>query len=314
MESITVVICSYTEARWPTLRAAIDGVLKQTGLNDELLVVVDHNERLLARCNDYVDGCTVIPNRHERGLSGARNTGLEEAHGSVVAFLDDDAIPLDGWLDELRGPYADGRIWGVGGLVKPSWEGVKPSWFPDEFLWVVGCSYLGLPATSHPVRNFIGANMSFRKKAFASAGTFTETMGRINNRPLGCEETEFCIRLTRANPEVVLLYHPPAQVEHYVPKQRASFRYFVTRCWAEGLSKAEVSRRGGRSSGLSVERDYTSRVLPKGMLKGLRNSITGDISGTGRSAAIVLGLVCTASGFLAGSLRRSSSVRSRAAA
>jgi glucosyl-dolichyl phosphate glucuronosyltransferase len=304
MNSVTIVICAYTNDRWSTLRRAIEVALKQIYFNDELLVIVDHNDSLLAKCRAALENCVIIPNRHSRGLSGARNTALERARGSIIIFLDDDAIPIDGWLDALRAPYADERVYGVGGLASPYWRRGKPRWFPDEFLWVVGCSHRGLPSVTQPVRNLVGANMSFRKTAFDRVGGFAETMGRVGDRPLGCEETEFSIRLTQANPEAVLLYNPSAQVQHHVSEQRRSVRYFARRCWAEGLSKAEVSRRVGRSNALSAERHYTSRVLPKGIWQGLRDSSTGDIWGAARAAAIVLGLMITMAGYCVGNLGR----------
>jgi glucosyl-dolichyl phosphate glucuronosyltransferase len=312
MDSVTIVICAYTEDRWTVLRRAVDVALKQIAFTDELILVVDHNEPLLARCRDAVDGCIVIPNRHNRGLSGARNTALERARGSIIVFLDDDAVPLDGWLDALRAPYVDDRIYGVGGLARPCWRAGKPGWFPDEFLWVVGCSHRGLPTAAQPVRNLVGANMSFRRSAFDSVGGFSETMGRIGDRPLGCEETEFSIRLTQANPGALLLYNPAAEVQHHVSEQRGSVRYFARRCWAEGLSKAEVARRVGRSSALSAERAYTSRVLPRGIWQGLRDSCSGDIWGAARAAAIVLGLASTTAGYCFGNLRRPSAGNSKA--
>jgi glycosyltransferase involved in cell wall biosynthesis len=298
------VICAYTEDRWATLRRAINVVSKQTRYNDELLVIVDHNESLLGRCREAMSDCTVIPNQYRRGLSGARNTALEEARGSIIVFLDDDAIPLDGWLDELRAPYDNERVYGVGGMVKPCWCHGKPSWFPSEFLWVVGCSYRGLPNASQPVRNLIGANMSFRRAAFDNVGGFSEAIGRVGSRPLGCEETEFSIRLTQAYPNAILLFNPSAQVDHHVPEQRGSVRYFVRRCLAEGRSKAEVSRRVGRSSALSAERRYASQILPQGIWQGFRDTATGDIWGAARSAMIAVGLAVTATGYCAGSLHR----------
>jgi glucosyl-dolichyl phosphate glucuronosyltransferase len=300
--SVTVVICTYTENRWPTLRKAIDAVVKQMRFTDELLIVVDRNDSLLEHCRNTFHGCTVIPNHHGPGLSGARNTGLDHAHGSIIAFLDDDAVPLDGWLDALRAPYADTHVYGVGGLAAPRWLASQPRWFPEEFLWVVGCSHLGLPSTLHPVRNLIGANMSFREVAFEQIGGFAEQMGRTRERPLGCEETEFSIRLTQATPSAILLYDPSAQVEHYVAEQRESLGYFARRCWAEGLSKADVTQRVGRASALSSERHYTSRVLPKGVWRGFRDSSKGDLWGLVRSVAIVLGLVITTAGYCARSL------------
>ena len=42
----------------------------------------------------------------------------------------------------------------------PLWLGERPSWFPDEFLWVVGCSYRGLPEeASLPWRNARGRHV-----------------------------------------------------------------------------------------------------------------------------------------------------------
>jgi glycosyltransferase involved in cell wall biosynthesis len=305
-DSVTIVVCAYTRDRWVTLRCAIDAALNQISVDDELFVVVDHNDELLARCREHLGDFTVLPNRHNRGLSGARNTALDEAHGSIIVFLDDDAIPLDGWLDALRAPYVDKRVYGVGGLARPRWSGRQPRWFPEEFLWVVGCSHLGLPSDPHPVRNLVGANMSFRKSAFDHVGGFAEQMGRIGERLQACEETEFSIRLTQANPDAIVLYEPTSQVEHHVAHQRASFGYFVRRCWAEGVSKAEVSRRVGRSRALSAERHYVLRVLPRGIWKGLHDGAAGDPWGAASSAAIVLGLVATAAGYCAGTICRPS--------
>jgi glucosyl-dolichyl phosphate glucuronosyltransferase len=311
--SVTIVICVYTADRWSIFLRAVGMVRKQMRFDDELIVVVDNNSSLLARCRESLDGCIVMANSHRRGLSGARNTAISEARGSVVAFLDDDAIPFDGWLDALRAPYDDKHVYGVGGLAKVHWPDRQPMWFPEEFLWVVGCSYRGLPTNPQPVRNLIGANMSFRRSAFEEAGEFAEEMGRILDRPLGCEETEFSIRLSQANPNAILMFSPSAQVEHYMTKQRKSIKYFIRRCWAEGMSKAEVARRVGRSSALSTERDYTSRVLPKGVWRGFSESLRGDIWGAVRAACIPLGLAATAAGYCSGIYSRTSGVRARQA-
>lgn len=302
-DSMSVVVCTHTEGRWTTLTRAVSAVVKQMNFDDELLVVVDHNEPLLARCREAMGECMVVPNRHSRGLSGARNTALDEARGSIIVFLDDDAVPLDGWLDALRRPYSDPHVYGVGGLTLAHWPDRRPVWFPEEFLWVVGCSHRGLPSGQHRVRNLLGANMSFRRSAFECAGGFVETMGRVGGRPLGCEETEFCIRFTQMSPSALLLHDPAARVEHYVSQQRTSLGYFVRRCWAEGLSKAEVSRRVGSSSALSTERHYVSRVLPLGIWRGLRDSVAGNFAGAARLAAIILGLAVTTAGYYFSTLR-----------
>jgi len=296
----TVVVCVYTEDRWVTLSDAVEAVQQQMISDDELLVIVDHNDALLTRCRRGLDSCRVIPNRHSRGLSGARNTAIEEACGSIVIFIDDDAVPQEGWLNALRSPYADEAIYGVGGITTPRWPRSQPRWFPDEFLWVVGCSHLGLPPDRHAIRNLTGANMSFRKSVCRDLGGFAESMGRVGDRPLGCEETELSIRLTKENPDAVLLYEPAAQVQHFLALERSSVTYFARRCWGEGLSKAELARRVGRSSALSAERHYASRVLTRGVWHGVRTTLRGDAWGLARSAAILFGLAVTSAGYCVG--------------
>jgi glucosyl-dolichyl phosphate glucuronosyltransferase len=311
--SITVVICAYSDDRWDTLRTAVDVTRKQMSFDDELLVIVDHNDSLFKRCLESLPECKIVESHRSRGLSGARNTALDVAHGSIIVFLDDDAVPFDGWLDALRAPYRDKRVQGVGGMARPRWfAGQAPAWFPEEFLWVVGCSHRGLPSKLSAVRNLLGANMSFRKTAFDQIGGFAEHMGRIGDRPRGCEETELSIRLTQAKPEGILLYEPKAQVAHHIAQKRASLVYFSRRCWAEGLSKAEVARRVGQSSALSTERQYSSRVLPRAVWQGLCDSAAGDMWGAARSIMVVWGLFVTAAGYCAGSVHRPSAAISAA--
>jgi hypothetical protein len=212
----------------------------------------------------------------------------------VVAFLDDDATAAHDWLERLAEGYGADDVVGVGGAVLPAWETGRPRWFPAEFDWVVGCTYTGLPLGQAPVRNLIGANMSFRREVFELVGGFTEGLGRLGTRPLGCEETELAIRIRQRRPGARLLYEPSAVVHHHVPRQRARWRYFGARCYAEGLSKAAVSRLVGAGDGLAAERHYVRRVLPRAVVTGLART------GAGPAAAVLLGLALTISGYLRG--------------
>ncbi len=261
---ISVVVCCYTDQRWDDLCAAIDSVRAQTSASDELIVAVDHApalaERLRAR--GEVDGVTIVESDGPRGLSGARNTGIAAARGDIVAFLDDDAVAAPDWLDELCLPYRNPGVAGVGGRVVPRWDGPRPAWFPPEFEWVVGCTYEGHPGEG-PVRNVIGANMSFRRAVFDRVGGFDDKVGRIAAHPSGCEETELCIRVGQKIPGSIVWYAPSAVVHHRVGGERATFAYFRARCLAEGGSKQRVARLVGSRDGLASERTYTTRTLPR---------------------------------------------------
>jgi GT2 family glycosyltransferase len=303
LAGVSVVICAYTARRWDALVEAVASVAEQLPAPQEVLVVIDHNDELLARAILALPEARVVANDEARGLSGARNTGVRLAGGDIVAFLDDDAAARPGWLQTLTRAFDDPSVIGVGGVALAVWESSAPSWIPSEFLWVVGCSYRGLPATSVEIRNPIGANMAFRRDVFTRVGGFTEGIGRIGRTPLGCEETELSIR-ARAATGGRILQLPDAEVDHRVSPDRACWRYFRRRCWAEGLSKVAVSRCVGSDAALASERSYVARTLPAGVWRGLNDARRGDRAGLARAAAIVAGLAITTAGYARGRLSR----------
>ncbi|MEV6297227.1 glycosyltransferase family 2 protein [Streptomyces sp. NPDC051896] len=305
---ISVVICVYTEDRWEDILAAVSSVRAQSRPARETLLVVDHNETLLEQLTrEYkeVEEVRVLANAGPRGLSAGRNTGIAASHGEIIAFLDDDAMAERDWLKHFAEGYEDPRVMAVGGRTMPIWaSGRRPAWFPEEFDWVVGCTYKGLPPGRARVRNVLGGNASFRRSAFEAAGGFATGIGRDGNkRPLGCEETELCIRLTRARPDAILLIDDRAVIHHRVPEPREHFAYFRTRTYAEGLSKALVARSVGSDKGLESERRYTTRVLPAGVAHGLRDALLAHPAGAGRAGAIVTGVALAAGGYVIGSFR-----------
>jgi GT2 family glycosyltransferase len=294
----TVIICSHTERRWLRLAAAIASVQRQRRPPDEVVLVIDHNEDLLERARSAFPDVRVIANEALPGLSGARNTGVRHSRGRVLAFLDDDAEADAGWLEALLAVFEDPSVIGAGGVAKPEWEGEAPSWLPPEFLWVVGATYTGLPVDLAPIRNPIGANMAFRREAFELAGGFSHTVGRLGHLPRGCEETEFAIRVRHAAPASVILHVPEARVDHHITADRARWRYFAARCWAEGASKAMVSSSVGSEDALKTERSYVRAVLPRGVLASLSSAVHGDAAGLARASVIVAGLALTTASYL----------------
>jgi GT2 family glycosyltransferase len=299
----SVVVCVYTEQRLPRIRAALDSIARQTMPPSQVIVVADHNPVLCDRLAAEYPDHEVIRSEYGRGLSGARNTGVEHASGNVVVFLDDDARAHPRWLETLLACYDDESVAGVGGMVLADWSPPgRPAWLPEEFFWVVGCSYRGQPDVKAEVRNPIGANMSFRRSAFDRAGLFDSSVGRTfaSARPLGCEETEFSIRLHRLSPGARIIYEPEARVYHYIDQSRATWRYFLGRCRAEGCSKARVSRLSGASAALSSERSYVTHTI----IRAVRRELSGVFQRGGRKdslmrlAALALGTLSATAGYL----------------
>jgi glycosyltransferase involved in cell wall biosynthesis len=305
--SVTVVICCYTSDRWDVLLQAVDSAVRQTYAADQVMVVVDHNENLHSRLKAALSSTPmvqVIANEQHPGLSGARNTGLDHSEGDIVAFLDDDAVADSEWLRLLTSAYASPAVLGVGGAALPEWVGGRrPPMLAPEFDWVIGCSYRGLPTTQSRVRNMIGANMSARRDVFERAGGFRIDLGRVRGKPLGCEETEFCIRAERLHPGGSFIYEPLATVRHLVTPDRQTWRYLISRCYSEGLSKAAVVGLVGPKAGLTSERSYSMKTLPAGILRGILRALRErKPDGLVQAMSILIGFVVTAMGYIRGRL------------
>jgi O-antigen/teichoic acid export membrane protein len=299
LPSVSVIVCAYTPDRWDDMVAAVDSARRQTVRPDEIVLVIDNCPRLLSRARREIDGVRVVPNRSLRGLSGARNTGIRTASHDVLAFLDDDATADPDWLERLLASYEDSSVLGVGGLVTPRWDVGRPAWFAPEFDWVVGCSYRGMAV---PVRNFIGANMSFRREVAVRLGGFRTDLGRVGTRPVGGEDTEFCIRASVEYDHGSLVYQEAARVRHRVPRYRGTRRYFLARCFNEGLSKSVVHRMAGGKAGLSSERGYLGSAIPAALVRPLRRG--PDRPSLATVPMLIAGVLYTVFGFVVGSANK----------
>lgn len=305
--SVVVVVCAYTERRWDDLargvaeaEAQVAALIEEgaaSGSGSEVLVVIDHNQPLLDRARaELATAARVIANARRQGLSGARNTAVDAARADIVAFLDDDACPRPGWLGALLEPYADPSVLAVGGRAVPAWpSGGRPAHLPatarpeaaGEFDWVVGCTYAGQPQVLRSVRNLMGCNMSFRREVFERVGGFAEDLGRVGTVPLGCEETELCIRARKDRPDGDILFEPAAAVSHRVTPERTTWKYFWSRCRAEGISKAAVATKVTADAALETERGYVARTLPRGLAR-----LISELPRTpGRSARGIVGII-----------------------
>jgi glucosyl-dolichyl phosphate glucuronosyltransferase len=290
-----VVIGTFDERRWVRLSEAVASLRRQTLPPREIIIVVDHNRALLRRAAHELDDVLVVENREPLGLRGVRNSGLQAASASYVAFLDDDARASERWLELLAGPYDDPDVAGVGGPSLPVWESGRPSWFPEEFDWVVSCTYRGMPLARQEVRNLWGNNMSFRRELVVALGGF-----RIG---YSCDETELCIRLRQRWPEKRLIVVPEARIMHHVDGSRTTIRRFVSRCYFEGGSKAVLAWLLGAGDALASERRYTREVLPRAVRRSIGDFVSGrDRAGIARAGCILAGLTSAAAGYGVGRL------------
>ncbi len=304
--SASVIICAYTEERLKDIQEAVESVLAQTLQPHQVIVAVDHNERLFQILRSQLPArVEVVLNEGARGLSETRNTGIRASSGAVIAFIDDDAVAEATWLERLVGHFDGQTVAAVGGQAVPAWlDGGRPDWFPEELDWIVGCTYKGLPVRDGEVRNVIGCNMAFRAECFKAAGFFSMRVGRNGKINGAGEEAEFCHRIRQAMPGSIIIYEPTAIIMHKVPAWRLGAGYMVRRSYDEGLCKTIVKRLSSRPSSraLSVENTYLRYLLlsaiPGRMREFYRPRAVAQVG------AIALATCATGVGYLNGCMHR----------
>jgi len=298
---ISVVICVYTFDRFHEALYAVASIIGQSLSAYEVIVIVDHNINLYEELlHALPEDIILISNQFEQGLSGARNTGVSVAKGDVIVFLDDDAVADPECLRNLSSCFKYPEVLGAVALIEPLYDQGGKSWFPEEFLWVVGCSYRGL--SEGVTRNLLGACMAIRRCVFEEVGYFKSTLGRSRSKlPLGNEETELCIRAANAYPESYFIFSTAARASHRVAAARMTWSYFLKRCYAEGLSKAQLTNIVGSRQSLSSERSYVLKTLSSAVFRNLKGAlIDGDVHDLLKIVAIVLGFSSTVVGFIYG--------------
>jgi len=303
--SVSVVVPTWDGRRRDGLARCVAAIARQTRAADQVIVVVDHNPELLAWGRQALPAAEVVANRHERGVVGARNTGVERARGDVVVLTDDDTEADPTWLESLGSCFSRSAVVGATGNLIPAWTDPAPAWFPAEFYWVFGCSYVGLPTEVAPVRNPIAANMAVRRWAIEEVGGFRAGVvprqlrvgGAVVAGGHALEDTELGIRIARRRPEMSWLYQPRARVLHTVDPRQATLGYLLRRSFEEGAAKAALARLVGSERGLESERRYLSVTIPRGIAKGLGDALAGDPWGAARAGGILAGVAAAGCGY-----------------
>lgn len=301
--SVAVVICGWASDRWPDMRRALRSALAQTRPAAQVVFVSDNNGELLSRCRAEFADVTAVLNNGARGASAARNAGVAATETDAVAFLDDDAIAAPDWLEKLVRHHGESGVVGVGGYCAPGWDRPSgaPRWFPDEFAWTVGASYTGMPTEVAQVRNVWSCSLLVRRDTFDAIGGFVEEFAKVGKRSRP-EDTDFCIRAARHSGGH-WLYEPEAVIEHRVPSERSTFRYFLVRCFREGEGKAEMSAMLGRQAAVRAETQFVRNALLRVVPRHLLAAVRGDVAGVARAGAIVSGIAAAAAGHLQGRAR-----------
>ena len=128
---VSVVIGTYNRAH--LLEGTLEALASQEvpGSLEWEIVVVDNNSRdATAQVTTAFSKTTATRVRYvfepQQGLSHARNRGIREARGAIIAFTDDDVLPASDWIAEIAAAIDRWKADGVGGRILPRWETSPP--------------------------------------------------------------------------------------------------------------------------------------------------------------------------------------------
>lgn len=236
---VSVVICAHRLERADHVVEAVESVLSGTYEPVEIVVVSDGNENLAEELRHRLadrEGVEVVLNKANGGLSASRNFGIEASNGKVIAFLDDDAIADEAWLERIVDAYDREEALAVGGRMTAIWIDGKPEFLPAEFYWLIGVTHRGFPTEEGYVRNTFGSNISFRRDVLEELGGFSEKVGLQNDTQIQGDETELAARLRSRYNEGVY-YVPDATVGHKIFDYRTDPSWLAERAFWQGYSK-----------------------------------------------------------------------------
>lgn len=273
---VSVVICTHTDERYDDFIEAAESVRQQTYDDVELVLVIDGDTDLCNRIREQVDtweDVVVHCNKTNQGLSYSRTRGVEHASGDVIAFLDDDAIPQEDWIEELVRGYEETDAIAVGGRMVPEWLDGQPSHLPEEFFWLVGANYEERLEPWSEVRNTLGSNMSFKREVFEAVGGFDEQVGLKGDNQVQAEETELCIRMHEEFGKG-MLYNPDAVVAHKVYAYRTRPGWLLRRAFWQGYSKRAIATIGGEGPA-NEETAFLGHLACKAVPRRLRGLVRG---------------------------------------
>jgi succinoglycan biosynthesis protein ExoM len=271
LSTIAVCICTFRNPEG--LRALLQGLdtqLLETVRDQEITIAVVDNDAG-ASAAPVLESYTVSGRfklasviQPKRGLCSARNSALQLAFTSqaeLFAFLDDDEVPSERWLQSLMECFNDPRNTIVVGPLEPRFEAPPPRWIIQGDFF-----HRRISDTDENSSGYTG-NVMMRTAAIAASGVrFDETLNTI-----GGEDVVF-FRALHARGFAVKCT-PDALVYESIPPARATLKWMMRR-W--------------------VRAGATATLLMSSTHVGWRNRVANAARGVARIAAGSVSVVLTA--------------------
>lgn len=247
---ISVVVCSYNGGK--TIRDTMEGIKHLDYPNYQVIVVNDGSKDATP---DIVSEYNVkLISTENRGLSNARNTGMLEADGEIVVYIDDDAYPDRQWLKYLASAYISTDHAGIGGPnIAPPGDGPIADCVSNS-----PGGPVHVLSTDDIAEHIPGCNMSFRRRALLEIGGFDPMY-----RSAG-DDVDACWRLQEKG--YTIGFHPSAFVWHHC---RNSFKMYWKQQQGYGKAEALLERKWPGKYNSVGHLNWAGRIYGTGLTKPL---------------------------------------------
>lgn len=225
--AVSVVICTYNRDKF--IGEALNCLSKQTLPAEQFEVIVVDNkstDNTAAITKKFIAEHPELNMRYvpepNKGLSFARNRGIEEAKAPIITYIDDDAEVIPGFLESIVNfMQADKKAAGIGGKVIPKYsESEEPKWMSRYLDGMVGQIDYG-PDTKRfdsSMKYPGGCNMTYTKEILQKAGGFN------NKLTFRADDKYIFFQVTRYTNNIY--YLPEAALYHNIDKDRLTFGNF----------------------------------------------------------------------------------------
>ncbi len=234
-DEISVVIPTYNEPI-NFVSECINSLLRQENICEIIIIDSSKNDEIKQFCqciksND--DNNINYVYTPPRGLSDARNKGINIATKDIVAFIDADGIADNDWAKNIYSSFTEG-VAIVGGKIIPKWI-IKPNKILGNSAIAQGFySLFDMGEEMEEVSQVFGCNFAIRK-SIINGQLFVSSLGRKKGNLLSGEETDFCRRIREKNLKVI--YSPSVIVWHQIPEERTKFSWIWNRMYYGGVTR-----------------------------------------------------------------------------
>ena len=261
MPEISVIICTYNRENY--LKAALNALAVQVfPENDFEIIVVDNNSgdntarvcELFEKENSRLSFIRVL--EKNPGLSNARNRGIRESSSEIVAFMDDDALPLPDFVEKISQCLkSNPEINYFGGKVIPLYEsGQEPDWMSRYLEKLVSKVDLGEKSMLFPGKSYpVGCNMIFRKFVFERYGYFNPDLQQRS-------DDKYIYHLLKSHGENPF-YCPDIIVYHNIENWRVSKENVLKLALRNGIEERIRVKELVSPKGLSKLFEYTFKLV-----------------------------------------------------